>query len=135
MPAPQVALIGLAEMRRDLIRLDSDYFPKAFVEAGVKVATPLAHSIESALPHLSGDLAGTVRVAKVRTGASLRVGTKAVNYAGPIEFGAYPGDRPFVAGGRYIFPTAQGQAAKAAEEYSNEVQKVIDGYPWETPTS
>ena len=130
---PEVEVLGLKELRRDLICLDQDYFPPKFVEAGQKVADPVASRIRSALPQISGDLAGSVRVAKVRTGATIRVGSASVPYAGPTEFGGYPGARPFVRGGRYIFPTAQGQAAKAAEEYGRAVQEAIDSYPWEVP--
>jgi hypothetical protein len=131
--APQVAVIGLKELRRDLLRVDKDYFPKAFQEAGVRVATPVADTIRSALPNVSGDLSGSVRVTKIRTGATIRVGTKSIPYAGPVEFGGYPESVPYVSTGRYIFPAATGLAAKAGEEYGKEVQKAIDHYPWEQP--
>jgi hypothetical protein len=153
-----VEIKGLRELRRDLIRLDSDYFPKAFIEAGLKVAEPLVGAVRSALPHDTGNMAGTVRTAKIRTGAAIRVGTAAYPYIGPLEFGGYPrpggarwvsggfrrggttynptvgGGRPFIAGGRHVFPTAQGQAPKAVDEYSKAVQEAIDRYPWSTPT-
>jgi hypothetical protein len=156
---PGVEILGIKQLRRDLIALDRDYFPKAFVEAGMKVAEPLVGAVRSALPHLTGNMADTVRVAKIRTGAAIRVGTAAYPSIGPLEFGGYPrpggarwaggafreggtlynravsGGRPFVAGGRFVFPTAQGTAPKAAEEYSKAVQDAIDRYPWSTPTS
>lgn len=133
MAKPAVEVIGLKELKRDLNRLDKEYFPKAFVEAGVKVAEPLASRVRSALPHVTGNLAATVRVARVRTGARIRVGTASVPYIGPVEFGGYPAGRPYLAGGRYVFPTAQGQAATAAKEYTEAIQAAIDHYPWSTP--
>jgi hypothetical protein len=130
-----VQIVGLRELRLDLARLDKEYFTKAFVAAGVKVAEPLARRIRSALPSITGDLSGTVRVGKVRTGARIRVGTASVPYAGPVEFGGHPEGRPYLAGGRYVFPTAQGQAATAAKAYTEEVQAAIDHYPWSKPNA
>jgi hypothetical protein len=130
---PVVEVLGLKELRRDLVRLDKESAPKAFVEAGQSVANPLASQIRGALPKDTGDLTSTVRVAKVRTGASLRVGTARTPYVGPTEFGAYPGAREFVPGGRYIYPAARAMAQQGAEAYAKAMQKAIDDNGWWTP--
>jgi hypothetical protein len=134
MPEPLVQLIGLKQLRRDLIRLDNDYFPKAFVRAGTEVATPVAERIKAALPVLTGDLASTVRVGKIRTGATVRIGTARVPYIGPVDFGGYPGEGeeyPYISGGRYVYPTAGNLTSATVDAYQREVQKAIDQYPWE----
>jgi hypothetical protein len=128
-------LEGLKELRRDLIRLGDDDMPKAFVAAGVKVAEPLAGRVRSRLPRDSGDLAGSVRVAKIRTGAALRVGSKKVPWAGWVEFGGtrrrpHVSSRDFYPQGRYIFPEARAAGPQAVEAYAAEVGKIIDQFHW-----
>ena len=130
MAKPMVDVVGLAGVRRDMVRFGDESVPQAMIAAGVEVMEPIAARVRGRLPHRSGALAGTVRVAKVRTGASMRVGTARVPYAGPVEFGAWPRGRPFLAGGRYIFPTAQGMASEAAARYSQLIQTYINKYPW-----
>jgi hypothetical protein len=127
---PLVEIEGLRELRLDLIRLDKEYFVRAMVEAGNSVAEPVAARIRAALPRRSGSLAGTVRAGKVRTGAITRTGTAGVPYAGPVEFGGWPRSRPFLASGRYIFPTAQGASALAAAAYEQRITQAINSYPW-----
>lgn len=126
-----VQIEGLAELRRDLARIDKDTMAKAMVEAGLKVSEPAARAIAAALPHRSGRLSGSVRPSKIRTGAAVRTGTRAVPYAGPVEFGGYPGRRPFLPAGRYIFPTASGYAAKAVDAYAEAITRAINSFPWE----
>ncbi|HSS11146.1 MAG TPA: HK97 gp10 family phage protein [Acidimicrobiales bacterium] len=138
MAAPTVAIEGLKALRRDLIKLGEDDMVKAFVAAGQKVAEPLAGTIRSVLPSDSGDLAGTVRAAKIRTGAALRVGSKAVPYAGWVEFGGtrsrpHFSTRPFIKDGRYIFPAARQAGPGAAQAYSDEVERIIDSFRWTGP--
>jgi len=130
--APRVSILGLAELRRDIARLDRENMPKAFVEAGSKAAEPVFNRIRGVLPKRSWNLANSARVGKVRTGATIRVGLARVPYVGPVEFGGYPRGRPFVASGRYIFPAAAGLAETAWRIYETEIQKAIDRNGWET---
>ena len=132
MAAPHVAVLGLKELRRDLTRLDRENVPKAMVEAGQRAAEPVANRIRYSLPKRSGALAGTVRAAKVRTGATIRVGLGRAPYAGPIEFGGYPRGRAYLAAGRYIFPTARSLSSTAWKIYEAEIQRAIDRNGWET---
>lgn len=130
MAQPLAQIIGLDQLRRQLLRMDRDVFGQAFVDAGVQAANPIASAVRSAIPRDTGNLAGTVRVAKIKTGAAIRVGTARYPYVGPLEFGGYPGERPFIRPGRYIYPTATPLTAKAVDTYSNQVQKALDDYPW-----
>lgn len=127
---PMAQVIGLDDLRRQLLKLDKDAFTPAFIDAGVKAANPIASAVRSAIPFVSGDMASTVRVAKIKTGASIRVGSTRYEYIGPLEFGGYPGDRPFIRAGRYVYPTATPMVAKAVDDYAAEVQKALDQYPW-----
>lgn len=127
---PLVDVIGLKGVRRDMVRFGDESVPKAMIEAGMTVMEPIAAKVRGRLPHRSGAMAGTVRVAKVRTGASMRVGDARRPYVGPLEFGAWPRSRPFFKGGRYIFPTAAGMAPEAAARYSELIQAQINSFPW-----
>jgi hypothetical protein len=130
MAAKQVQVLGLKELRADLTRLDNINVPKAMIEAGMKAVTPIANAIKASLPHKSGRLAGSTRVARIRTGGNVRVGAKAVPYVGPVEFGGYPGARAFVRDGRYIFPVAHSMAPQATELYSQLIQEAINRNGW-----
>ena len=132
---PTVQIIGLKGVRKDLLKLDRENAPAAMVAAGLAVANPLVAKIQQALPVQTGRLRGTVRAGKVRTGATVRVGTKAVPYAGWVEFGGtrrnpHISTREFVKDGRYIFPTARGEASDAVQRYAAEMQRIIDSYSW-----
>lgn len=143
MSEPLVQIDGMRALRRDLIKLDREEVPKALVAAGVAVAEPLVGRIRSALPTNDRPpprgrhpgLASTVRAAKIRTGAAVRVGTKAVPYAGWVEFGGrrtrpHESYRPFQPEGRYIFPTARAAGPEAVRRYSEEVSRVFDRFVW-----
>jgi hypothetical protein len=131
--APIVKVLGLRALRRDIIRLDKQNAPAAFVRAGQAVAEPVAARIRARLPSRSGALRGTVRVAKVRTGATIRVGgIRHVNYPGQHDFGGYPAGRAYLPGGRNIFPAAVGMAPQVISQYESELQKAINEIPWET---
>jgi hypothetical protein len=127
---PLVQIEGLDELRRDLGRIDRDMMGKVMVDAGLAISTPAARAIAAAVPHRSGRLAGSVRPSKIRTGAAVRTGKRAVPYAGPVEFGGYPGRRPYVPTGRYIFPTAASFTSGAAERYATEINRGLNQFNW-----
>lgn len=132
MAGAAVNVEGLRELRRDLTRLNGDAVPKAMILAGVKVSDSVANMIRVALPVRSGKLRGSVRTAKIRSGAAVRVGMKSIPYAGPVEFGGYPHGRRFIRQGRYIFPTARAAAPKVLPVYMREIQAAIDRNGWHT---
>jgi hypothetical protein len=63
------------------------------------------------------------------------MGFASVPYAGAVEFGGYPGDRPFESGGRYLFPAAESLADTAANLYSQGTQHALDAFPWTNETN
>jgi hypothetical protein len=139
---PQVAVVGLRALNRDLNRALDDRGPisKAMSQAGRTAAEPVAAAVRGALPHVSGTLAGDVRVNATRTGATVRMGRKTVPYAGWIDFGGtrhspHESTRDFVRTGRYLFPAAAGLAPKVAGLYSAALTEAFDTFPWENTTS
>lgn len=74
-------------------------------------------------------------VSATRTGAAVRMGRKAVPYAGPVEFGGWPEGREYIPGGRYLFPAAHALANSAASLYAAGVQRAIDGFNWTNETN
>jgi hypothetical protein len=136
--APVVDVVGLRALSRDLARAaDSPTSPllKALKDAGNRAATPIAEVARSAVPHDSGRLSSSVRVSAARTGASVRMGRASVPYAGPVEFGGYPGSRPYLPAGRYLFPAAGDLATQAATDYADALQRGLDAINWTNPNT
>ena len=135
--SPQVAVVGLRALQRDIKRLSLDAGPlnKALSEAGKKAASPVAERVRGNVPHESGALAASVRVTGSRSGAAVRMGRGSTPYAGPTDFGGYPGDRPYLAGGRYLFPAAAELADVAATAYAGATQRALGAFAWSNETS
>jgi hypothetical protein len=138
--APVVALDGMRALRRDIIKMGEPGGPllRQMVEAGRTAAEPIAGVTRSALPQVSGRLAGDVRVGATRTGASVREGRNAIRYAGWVEFGGHrraphESSRQYDPRGRYLFPHAIQLASRAAQLYSDAVQTALDNYHWTNP--
>jgi hypothetical protein len=138
MAAPvEVGIVGLRALLRDFQKMGGDASPlyPALKAAGRAAASPVAAATRSALPHQTGTLAGDVRVTASRTGATVRVGRKPIPYAGPVDFGGYPGEREFIAGGRYLFPAAGALAGTAAREYAAALTPALERFPWTNTTT
>jgi hypothetical protein len=124
-----VQIVGLAALRRDLNRLGKDTNSPAYavLTAGARqAADPIAARVRSSLPRRSGRLAADVRVSTTKTGASMRMGRKTVPYAGPVDFGGYPGERDYLPDGRYMFPAAHGLASTARTVYEAAMERVMN---------
>ena len=130
--SPQVEVVGLRALQRDIKRLSLDAGPlnKALSEAGKRAASPVAERVRGNVPHESGALASSVRVTGSRSGAAVRMGRASTPYAGPTDFVGYPGDRPYLAGGRYLFPAAEELASEAAGLYADATQRALDAFVW-----
>jgi hypothetical protein len=130
-------VVGLRALVRDANRLCADAGPlnTALKAAGRAAAEPVAAQTRSSLPDVTGQLKGSVRVGATRSGASVRMGGSTVPYAGPVEFGGYPGNRPFHSEGRYLFPAARTWASTSAELYSAAAQRAFDSFGWSNETT
>ena len=131
MAAPVVGVVGAKALRKDLARLATDVsgpLYKAMTAAGKAAVAPIVPATQGALPHDSGALAGSVRASGTRTGGAVRMGRATVPYAGWIDFGGSRPDgseRPYNAGGRYLFPAAQADAERASRAYSDALSAIF----------
>ena len=135
--APTVAVVGLRALMRDVNKLSDNagVLNKEMSAAGRTAAQPVAQATSTAVPRKSGRLAGSVRVGATRSGASVRMGTAAVPWAGPVEFGGWPQTREYLSDGRYLFPAAKSLAEQAAELYSEAAQRALDTFAWTNQTT
>lgn len=135
--APQVAVVGMRALRRDIEKLTVESGPleRQLVQAGRRAAEPVATETQGRTPRDSGDLAGDVRVTASRTGAAVRMGRASIPYAAPVEFGGWPEGRPYYSHGRYLFPAGEALATTSADLYSTEVQHALDAFGWSNLTN
>lgn len=133
-----VQIVGLAALRRDLNRMGKEKNSPlyAILTAGARqAADPIAARVRASLPRRSGRLAGDVRISTTKTGASMRMGRKSIPYAGPVDFGGYPGERDYLPNGRYMFPAAHALASTARNTYSAAMDRVMNSSSVWTNTS
>ena len=115
----EVGVIGIKALVKDIKKLSEDEqgpLFKAIRDAGLHAVEPVAARTRSSVPHVEvegqkGSLSGSVRASGTRTGAGVRMGSKAINWAGWVEFGGkrespHLSERESVQGGRYLFPAA-----------------------------
>lgn len=107
----RIAVIGLDQVRRQIKQIDpalAREFKTVFDES----AEPVVLTARARVPKRSHRLEQSIRARATMREGRVRMGTpKRVAYAGWIEFGGVrrgPGsrraERPFVRGGRYMFP-------------------------------
>jgi len=142
MPDPVVAVVGLNALKRDLVRAAGDRGPinAAFSAAGTKAIEPVAAAARAAVPHDSGELAGTIRVTGSRSGGTVRMGNAGHRYAGWVDFGGtrkrpHIAERPYLTDGRYLFPAARGLSGAALAAYTPALQSALDAMAWTNTTT
>jgi hypothetical protein len=140
--APQVSIVGMRALRRDISKMTADAGPlyAALRAAGRTAAEPVAAVTRSALPQVSGHLAGDVRVTATKSGAGVRMGRASLRYAPWIEFGGrrktpHESFRAYDPRGRYLFPSAIQLQAVSARLYANAVQNALDHFQWTNETA
>lgn len=126
----EVRVSGYAELERGskmLFERIAEAAPEAFLD--IAQAAAAATSVQ--VPVLTGALAGSVTAALEGDKATVGIG-EGVPYAGWIEFGGSHG-RPYVDGGRYLFPTALNveQEISAAAERAADTE--IGDMRWPSP--
>jgi len=100
-----VRIRGEAELIAGSLRL-ADKLGDRAGEAFIGVANRVSHDAAAKVPHRSGFMAANIWARKTRRGAKVGISKRVVRYAGWIEFGGTRG-RPYVAQGRYLYPTAK----------------------------
>ena len=139
-PAPQVGVVGLRALQRDITKACADNGPilKAFQTAGRQAAEPVAAVARGAIPQDSGRLEADIRVTASKSGAAVRMGRASVRYAGWVEFGGtrktpHTSTRPFQSAGRYLFPAGRRLAGTSAQLYSDALTRALAGLGWTNP--
>jgi len=90
-------------------------------DAARDTATAVAARARAAVPHRSGRLAGSVGVDTDGDGAAV---VATAPYAGWIEYGGSRG-RPYVSGGRYFGPAADGAERDMADRAAHDLEKAL----------
>lgn len=83
---PQVQIVGYRELRRDLRKLGDEAIA-GLKQVNQEAADIVATAARPEVPVRSGRLLGTLRTTGTTRGGIIRMGRKAVPYAGPIHFG------------------------------------------------
>jgi Bacteriophage HK97-gp10, putative tail-component len=128
-----VEVSGLAELNHDLDRL-VNHIDDTAPERLKRVADTTAGDVRTVVPYQSGKLAASIKsgLAKSQKKASVRIGAR-VPYAGWIEFGGTR-SRPYVPGGRYLYPTALGAEPQVVAAVKKATDDEIRTMRWTNPT-
>jgi len=103
-----IKIEGLAEFSRNLRKLDND-LPKALRVAHNEAADVVANWAAARVPRRSGRAGRSVKARSTRTEGRVIGGGRSVPYYPWLDFGGRVGRsrsvrRPFVKGGRFIYP-------------------------------
>lgn len=126
-----VEVHGLPELAagtRLLVERIDEEAPKRFED----VAERQAAAVRSRVPRRSGALAGSVEATVERDRAQVGY-SGAVPYDGWIDFGGTRG-RPYIASGRYLFPTALEAGPLLAAAGEAAASDEIRGMRWASPS-
>ena len=131
-PAVSVKVRGVDELEAALPRFGDQVMDGA-AAAGRMAAEHTADLTRARVPRRTGRLAGSVFVAG-RKGKRQRagIGRRIPPYAGWLEFGGTRG-RPYVPGGRYLWPSAQSEEGLFVREAESETTKTIRRFRWPSP--
>jgi hypothetical protein len=130
--APKVEVVGLVALQRDLQRgiAPGGSITAAMGRAGVRAINQVAERARAAMPRDSGDMAGSVEVQTIPSGAGVLVG---VPYWGWVDFGGPRPDgaeRSYQEAGRYLFPAAETLDVAAQNAYGTEIASALDRFAW-----
>ena len=108
---PPIQVEGLKPMVAALKRV-SDDAPKGMRIALNGVANLLVDKTRPKFPRKTGAAAGSVKASSTRTAARVRMGGPKAPHAPWLDFGGKVGirdsvERPFIKGGRYLYPTLE----------------------------
>lgn len=134
-PVVSVRVKGLGQLERGMEEL-REHIGEGANTAFLDLAETAARTVAARLPHRSGRLASTVaaRFVEGRERARVSMG-KRLPYTGWVEFGGgrYHG-RPYIAGGRYLYPLARQAADDLQPAGERAADKEIRSMRWPRPT-
>lgn len=106
----KIGVVGLADFNRSLRKLDKEA-PKGLRLAFNGAADLLIDRTRPGIPRKSGAARSSLRASSTRTSARVRVGGPKAPYYPWLDFGGQgrikgrPVSRPYIEGGRYLYPT------------------------------
>ena len=91
------------------------------------IADDVVTTVRGRVPHRTGAARSSYMVTMGSTGAEIAFGGERAPYVPWLEFGGKAGrsgaSRPYVPGGRYLYPTIR----RVAEDWEEEILRAIDG--------
>lgn len=130
MTEPAIEFIGAPEAMADLRRW-ADQLGPAVAKAAEPFGQRVAALVAGVVPHLSGQLAGSLESSSDDDGVSVGYDGTVV-YDGWIEFGGSRG-RPYEPQGRYLYPSAQEATDEFVGIASGAADDTIGRFSWSTP--
>jgi len=130
--AVNVEIRGTRELKRGAGRLAGN-IDTAAQAAFKRTADQAGTLVRSRVPHLTGRLAASVETDATDHGALVGMGA-GLPYAGWIEFGGGHG-RPYIATGRYVYPTALHSVATLQRAGEDAARSEIRRMAWPVPTA
>jgi phage gpG-like protein len=130
--APNVEFVGTDAAMADLKRWADDLKPQVD-KAGAPLGQRVAGTVRGRVPHLSGQLAGSVESSTDEEGIVVSLGD-GVPYAGWIEFGGSRG-RDYVPEGRYLYPSMLDAQDEYEQLANNTAADSIGRFRWSTPSA
>jgi len=132
-PEARVEVKGFRELQAGSLVLASN-MERAAGARLEQVAGAVGAGVRGRVPVRSGRLRGSVEVGRSVEGEGAEVGIGGgVPYAGWIEFGGTRG-RPYVASGRYLYPTALAAEPALVVAGNTAAEGEIRTMLWPTPT-
>lgn len=121
----KVEVRGIKDLSKALREIDKD-LPKELGAGLAEAAAIVADAARPKVPQRTGKAAASIKVRKQQRGAALAVGGSKAPYFPWLDFGGKTGRnnsvrRPFVPGGRYIYPTL----ADKREQVNAKVDEVM----------
>ena len=118
-----VKVEGLNDTKRKLKKLGKDVdYGDQFLAINKRLADAVTADSMNNVPVLTGALQGTLRAAASKTSGRVKVGYKAVPYAGPIHFG-WPAR--FIKPQPFIYDAIDRRRNEIAQRYAELVLKLI----------
>ncbi len=128
----KIQVIGLSQVNRGLRAIDAEA-PKQLRLALNEAAELLITKARPEIPAISGAARSTLKARSTRTSARIAVGGKKAPYFPWLDFGGQgrvkgrPAPRPFIAEGRYIYPTLRAVRPEIEQALQDAISAVISG--------
>lgn len=124
----KITVVGLPDLRKSLRALDKE-LPKELAAGLAEAAAIVADAARPKVPARTGRAAASIKVRKSQSAAVLAVGGSQAEYFPWLDFGGAVGraksvKRPFLQGGRYIYPTLKEKNAQVKAKVDEVLERM-----------